>query len=212
MTPFIARGWGFALTPVLDQCYHEAGSWQGCRGRAGSRGELSVSLTPGDLEAIRQLLKVVTDNQLSELTITLREGVSITIRADVVAPTAMASTGNGPAYLSSPQLPHSSSAAAIQLTGPVLSPYPIEAKPTVGNGAPVPSPMMGVFYDSPSPDEPAFVKPGDDVRVGQTIGLIEAMKVFSEVPSEIAGRVLEVAARNGDLVQLGQPLLYLEVG
>lgn len=70
--------------------------------------------------------------------------------------------------------------------------------------------MVGIYYASPSPDDPPFVVTGDRIQVGQTIGLIEAMKVFSEIPSDIAGRVVEVAAANGDLVQLGQALLYVE--
>ena len=162
---------------------------------------MSVSLSPSDLEAIRQLLKVVTDNQLSELTISLRDGVSITIKADESAPVVHAPVQYAKPPVGPPQ---------PQLTAPVLSPYPVEAPAVKSRGVPVPSPMMGIFYESGAPGEPAFVQVGDDVKVGQTIGLIEAMKVFSEVPSELAGRVVEVAARNGEVVQMGQPLLYLE--
>jgi acetyl-CoA carboxylase biotin carboxyl carrier protein len=72
------------------------------------------------------------------------------------------------------------------------------------------SPMVGVFYQSPSPDDPPFVSVGDFVRVGQPIGLIEAMKVYSEVPSEVAGRVTEMPVESGSLVQQGQPLIFVE--
>jgi acetyl-CoA carboxylase biotin carboxyl carrier protein len=74
----------------------------------------------------------------------------------------------------------------------------------------VDAPLMGVFYRSPAPGEPYFVEVGDTVEVGQVIGLIEAMKVFSEVPSEVAGRIREFPARNGALVQPGEPLVILE--
>jgi acetyl-CoA carboxylase biotin carboxyl carrier protein len=71
------------------------------------------------------------------------------------------------------------------------------------------SPMTGVFYDSPSPGEPSFVHPGDIVHEGETIGLIEAMKVFSEVPSDRTGRMRRAVAENGQLVQEGDVLIEL---
>jgi acetyl-CoA carboxylase biotin carboxyl carrier protein len=74
-------------------------------------------------------------------------------------------------------------------------------------GTPVLAPAMGVFYTSPSPGSPAFVQVGDTISAGQTIGLIEAMKVFNEVPSPVSGRVIEVVAESGQLVQPGDVLL-----
>ena len=72
------------------------------------------------------------------------------------------------------------------------------------------SPMVGVYYRSPTPDDPPFVNVGDTIKVGQTVGLIEAMKVYSELPSDVSGRVVRLAAENGALVQQGEPLLYVE--
>jgi len=74
----------------------------------------------------------------------------------------------------------------------------------------VAAPMVGVFFRSPSPGEVPYVNVGDLVEEGQIIGLIEAMKVFSEVPSDHAGVVDEVAAKDGELVRPGQPLMYLK--
>jgi acetyl-CoA carboxylase biotin carboxyl carrier protein len=73
----------------------------------------------------------------------------------------------------------------------------------------VSSPVVGVFYRSPSPDSAPFVEVGDRVEIGQTIGLIEAMKVFSEVTSESAGIVLEILAGSGQLIKQGEALMYL---
>lgn len=73
----------------------------------------------------------------------------------------------------------------------------------------VASPMVGVFYRSSGPDTAPYVEIGDRVEVGQIIGLIEAMKVFSEVPSEAAGTVVAIAVSNGQLVRSGDPLFFL---
>lgn len=75
----------------------------------------------------------------------------------------------------------------------------------------VESPMVGVFYRGPSPDLPPYVEAGDRVELGQTIGMIEAMKVFSEIPSPLTGTVAEIPARNGALVHQGEPLMFVRV-
>ncbi len=80
--------------------------------------------------------------------------------------------------------------------------------PTAGRIA-LESPMVGVFYRAGSPDAAPLVDIGDHVDVGQPIGLIEAMKVFSEIPSDHAGVVVEIIAQNGVLVRQGEPLMYL---
>ena len=71
------------------------------------------------------------------------------------------------------------------------------------------APVMGVFYRSPAPGESSFIEVGDIIEVGQPIGMIEAMKVFSEVLAEVAGTVLEIPAKNGALVQPGDALVLL---
>ena len=78
------------------------------------------------------------------------------------------------------------------------------------DGTPVKAPIMGVYYRSPSPGEPAFVEVGDHVDVGDPIGTIEAMKVFSEVISEVAGVIIAIPAENGKLVHAGDSLLVIE--
>ena len=72
------------------------------------------------------------------------------------------------------------------------------------------APVMGVFYRSPAPGEPSFIEVGDTIEAGQPIGMIEAMKVFSEVLAETAGVVFEIPAKNGALVQPGDALVLLE--
>jgi len=81
--------------------------------------------------------------------------------------------------------------------------------PAAAIGTPIPSPMMGIFYASPTPNDPAFVKEGDVIAPGQVIGLIEAMKVFNEVTAPIGGRVTKVSAKNSQLVQQGETLILV---
>lgn len=75
---------------------------------------------------------------------------------------------------------------------------------------PVAAPLTGVYYSSPSPSAPPFVNPGDTIHVGQVVALIEAMKVFNEIQSEVAGRVVAMVAENGDVVQKGDALIKVE--
>ena len=88
-------------------------------------------------------------------------------------------------------------------TAPVAA---VAAKPEL---VPLPSPMVGVFYLAPSPGEPNFVEIGDRIERGQTIGLIEAMKVFNEITAEASGTLVETPVGNGQLVETGMPLMLL---
>ena len=74
----------------------------------------------------------------------------------------------------------------------------------------VKAPLTGVFYGASSPASPPFVTPGQKVEVGQVIGLIEAMKLFNEIKSDLAGRVVRVVAESGKLVKAKQPLIEVE--
>ncbi|HSI73000.1 MAG TPA: acetyl-CoA carboxylase biotin carboxyl carrier protein subunit [Fimbriimonas sp.] len=87
---------------------------------------------------------------------------------------------------------------------------PEAAKPEPPKGTPITSPMTGIFYCSPSPSAPSFVKEGEEITAGQIVGLIEAMKVFNEIPSPLNGVVLKLVAQSGQLVQPGDVLLLIE--
>lgn len=76
-------------------------------------------------------------------------------------------------------------------------------------GLPISSPMTGIYYASPNPSSPPFVREGEVVNVGQVVGLIEAMKVFNEIVAPVAGTVTKVVAKNGEVVNPGEPLLYI---
>ncbi|AIE88183.1 acetyl-CoA carboxylase biotin carboxyl carrier protein [Fimbriimonas ginsengisoli] len=83
------------------------------------------------------------------------------------------------------------------------------AVPSAPKGIPVASPMTGIFYNSSSPGSPAFVKEGETVTAGQIIGLIEAMKVFNEIPCTASGTVLQIVAQSGQIVNPGDVIIYV---
>ncbi len=69
--------------------------------------------------------------------------------------------------------------------------------------------MVGTFYSRPNPDKPSFVKVGDQIEVGQVVCVLEAMKLFNNLNSEVAGTVVEILVADGDLVEFGQPLFRI---
>jgi acetyl-CoA carboxylase biotin carboxyl carrier protein len=76
----------------------------------------------------------------------------------------------------------------------------------------VKSPMVGTFYRAPAPDEPSFAAVGDQIAVGQTVCIIEAMKLMNEIEAEAGGQVMEVLVENGQPVEFGQVLMYINPG
>lgn len=93
---------------------------------------------------------------------------------------------------------------------PSAAPVKPPEQPKKGRTVAVRSPLIGVFYRSPSPDSPAFVQVGDLVTEGQTVCIVEAMKVFNEIKAEWPGRVVAIPPETGALVQTGDPLVVLE--
>lgn len=93
------------------------------------------------------------------------------------------------------------------IENPVLSNVTEPVKELGGNV--VTSPLVGVFYSAPSPEADAFVKVGDTVAKGETLGIVEAMKLMNEIESEFAGVVEEILVTNGQMVEYGQPLFRI---
>jgi len=97
-------------------------------------------------------------------------------------------------------------------------PAPVPAAPAVESAAPKPkpnehvitAPMVGTFYASPSPGAKAFVEIGDEIKVGQVLCIIEAMKMMNQIEADRSGRIASIMARNGDPVEFGQPLFVVE--
>lgn len=158
-----------------------------------------------DLKILKRMLKFMEDAGLSELDLEM-EGVKVRLRK----------AGTEGAHAPAPTHPVVMPAAASMYTpapvGPAVAPAePAAAAPPAPRpGAVVRSPMVGTFYRSPSPTSPPFVSPGDTIKEGQTLCLIEAMKLMNEIKAEKAGTVTRVVAENGQPVEFDQPLFELD--
>ncbi len=159
---------------------------------------------PIDHEKLRKLIALVEENGLTELAVE-EDGLSIVIKAEPDGPPSAASEPVTP-DCAGRDMPATAPNAAPSSTS-AAEPRPQVDEKHVFR---IESPMVGVFYRTPSPDSPPYVEVGDEIEVGQTIGLIEAMKVFSEVPSEVAGRVAAIPAESGKLVQQGDVLVVVD--
>jgi acetyl-CoA carboxylase biotin carboxyl carrier protein len=109
-------------------------------------------------------------------------------------------------------------AAPVMVAAPVAAPAPApapaapkaEAAESKGNLIEIKSPMIGTFYRSSSPDKPAFVEVGKDIKAGDVVCIIEAMKLFNEIESEITGKIVKVLVADSTPVEYDQPLFLVE--
>jgi acetyl-CoA carboxylase biotin carboxyl carrier protein len=156
------------------------------------------------LEYWRGLAQIAREEELAELEVE-SAGVRVTLRATSVI--QIAST-----HLSAPQSASPFGPVAFAPgAAPQGSAPPASAAPAARdeNLVEIVSPMVGVFYRAPSPSDPNFVEAGDKVEIGQTVALVEAMKVFNEITSEVAGVVAEIKANSSDLVETGQAIIII---
>ena len=154
-----------------------------------------------DLRKIKKLIDLLEESNLAEIEI--KEGEE-SVR--------LARTPKGVAVAAAPVM------AAAPAPAPVMPMHgPTEA---ASGGAPKPAadlppghivraPMVGTFYASPSPDKPAFVTVGQAVKAGDTLGIIEAMKMFNPIEADVAGTVLKVMVENGQPIEFDQPLFVI---
>lgn len=173
-----------------------------------------------DFNQIQELIRLVTKNKLS--TFYLQEGdFKIIIRNQA----AQQSPENTPAQVIYSAPPPPVVALPSTPAPPVATAPPAPAGETAdkssgnadapkagaaGNLVHIKSPMVGTFYRSASPDKPPFVKIGDDVEVGDTVCIIEAMKLFNEIESEIKGKIVKVLVEDASPVEYDQPLYLVE--
>ncbi len=147
-------------------------------------------------EYIEKLAKIISDNALTE--ISLEDGEqAITIRKDL--PEVVMSQSSPIAVTNTP-------AQAV----PAASVAEAKKEEAAPQGKAITSPMVGTFYSAPSPDDAPFVEVGSEVAVGDVVCIIEAMKLMNDIKSEQAGKVVKICVKNGDPVEFGQVLMYVE--
>lgn len=154
-----------------------------------------------DLRKLKTLIDLVSDSNISELEITEAEGKVRIVRGGSVT---LAPAGYAPA--AAPQL---MAAAPLSPAGAPLAAAPL-AEATEPVGHIVKSPMVGTFYASSSPGAKPFVELGQVVKEGETICIIEAMKILNEIETDAAGTIKRCFVANGQAVEFGQPLYEIE--
>lgn len=147
-----------------------------------------------DLRKLKTLIDLVSESNVSELEITEAEGKIRIVKSNLVAPPQAA--------------PVLAAAAAPVVSAPGAAAVVVPAPAVIGHI--VKSPMVGTFYRSASPGTAAFVEIGDSIQVGQTLCLIEAMKILNEIDADKAGTVTQILCENGQAVEYGQALFVIE--
>jgi acetyl-CoA carboxylase biotin carboxyl carrier protein len=156
-----------------------------------------------DIKQIQDLIRFVSKSGVNEVSIEQNE-FKITIKTNQ-APTFV--TANVPA--AAPAQPVA--APAIAASAPEQAPAAAApAAADTSNYITIKSPMIGTFYRSASPEKPSFVNVGDEVSAGNVICIIEAMKLFNEIESEVSGRIVKILVDNASPVEYDQPLFLVE--
>lgn len=155
-----------------------------------------------DLRKIKKLIDLLEESNLSEIEI--KEGEE----------SVRLSRNAGPMAMPAPVVQHVAAPAAVPM--PMQSPVdaatggaPKTADAGLPDGHVVTSPMVGTFYASPAPDKPAFVSVGQAVKAGDTLGIIEAMKMFNPIEADVSGTVLAIQCESGQPVEFDQPLFVI---
>ena len=160
-----------------------------------------------DFKQIQELIKMINKSNIGEVSIE-EKGFKLTIKQKeepvqqvIAAP-----------MQSHPVVNMSAAPAVLPQAQPAAAPdkasKPAETAPS--NTITIKSPMIGTFYRSPSPDKPSFVNIGDDIEPGKVVCIIEAMKLFNEIESEVKGKIVKVLVEDASPVEYDQPLFLVE--
>ena len=155
-----------------------------------------------DLRKVKKLIELLDESNLSELEI--KEG------EEVVRLSRFPAGGIAPPQVIAAPAPLVA-AAPVAAAAPIAAPAPTAAPADLGlpAGTVVRSPMVGTFYAASSPGAEPFVKVGQQVKVGDPLGVIEAMKMFNQIEAEVAGTILAIVTENGQAVEFDQPLFVI---
>jgi acetyl-CoA carboxylase biotin carboxyl carrier protein len=152
-----------------------------------------------DLRKLKTLIDLVSDSNVSELEITEAEGKVRIVKSMGVAAPVVQQQAAAPVALAP---------VAVAAAAPAEAAAPVAAAAPAGHA--VKSPMVGTFYRSSSPGAAPFIQIGSVVKEGDTLCIIEAMKILNEIESDKAGTVTQILCENGQAVEYGQPLFVIE--
>jgi len=153
-----------------------------------------------DIKQIQDLIRFVSKSGVNEVSIE-QEGFKITIKTNQAQTIVNATV---------PAEHHHAPAPAPAAAAPVAAGPAVEAPADTSKYITVRSPMIGTFYRSASPEKPIFVNVGDEIKPGDVLCIIEAMKLFNEIESEVSGRVVKILSDNASPVEYDQPLFLVE--
>jgi acetyl-CoA carboxylase biotin carboxyl carrier protein len=160
------------------------------------------------LQELRELVEFLKANEIAEFDM---EQDDLKVRIKFAGEPAPAAPAGGVDFANLSRLMASATPAAVPAAA-----APVAAAPSAPAAAPeealheVKSPIVGTFYESPSPGTPSFVNIGDQVEVGQVLCIVEAMKLMNEIESDVAGEVVKRIAASGQPVEYGQPLFAIK--
>ncbi len=160
-----------------------------------------------ELKEIKELIKLVSESGVSEVEVE-RGDFKLAIKKTEEKTTVVhASAPPAPVIAAAPvALPPVVDALTGRLEAPVAKAENLAS----GNLLTIKSPMIGTFYKSTSPEKPAFVQVGDEIKPGKVLCIVEAMKLFNEIESEVSGRIVKILAENASPVEYDQPLFLVE--
>jgi acetyl-CoA carboxylase biotin carboxyl carrier protein len=162
-----------------------------------------------DFKQIQELIKMINKSNIGEVTIE-EKGFRVTIKQKEDPVQQVIATAPSPvSYQPAPQQQASASAPAPTPAAP-SGEKPKAAEASTENYVTIKSPMIGTFYRSPAPGKPVFVEVGDEVTQGKPVCIIEAMKLFNEIESEVKGRIVKILVEDASPVEYDQPLFLVE--
>ncbi len=160
-----------------------------------------------DFKQIQELIKMVNKSNIGELTIEQKDfKVTIKQKEEHVTQIMGSPVQMQPVHVAAPQ----PAVASLPAVGAGSAENSKSAETPAANLITIKSPMIGTFYRSPSPDKPIFVEVGDQVNTGSIVCIIEAMKLFNEIESEVKGKIVKVLVEDCSPVEYDQPLFLVE--
>ncbi len=159
-----------------------------------------------ELKEIKELIKLVSESDVSEVDvargdfkISIRKTEEKTVLVHQAPVVTQVATATAPAPVAQSPIPMER-----------IESHASKSETPAGNFITIKSPMIGTYYKSQSPDKPAFVQIGDEIKIGQVLCIVEAMKLFNEIESEVSGRIVKILVENSSPVEYDQPLFLVE--